>query len=535
MTNFDLSLHVFSFLQQAEVDTLVVCAGARNAPMVLALQEQCFEKSFEKSFEQSFKQSFKIYNYFEERSAAFFALGLIKATKKPVAILTTSGTAAAELLPAAIEAYYQGLPLILITADRPKSYRGTGSPQTIKQVGLFSEYVEAVYDLDIQTAKFNFEWSQHRPIHLNVAFAEPLIDRPSRHEVKINFKKLPAAVAYEQSNSLTTNDIQRRPIIILGGIAPENTEQVVEFILQTKAPVYAESLSQLKNIAEIKHYLLDSSEVIIKKIFKLNLCDAVIRIGGVPTLRFWRDLEGEFKNTPVTSFTDLPFSGLSRTSNLRSMSSLKAALEFSADRLQQIKGLDAKLEAEKKKLLNKHPLSEQSLTNKLAKIIKKNSLYLGNSLPIRNWDQFAKCESEKIAASRGANGIDGQVSTYLGWSEYEKKSYCYIGDLTAMYDLVSLGLMPQLQQNQRNIIVCNNSGGQIFNRVFKNDQFINAHAIKFEHWAQMWNWNYLQISDLPGLEKIQALTTPFNIIEIIPNSEQTHLFWNEWDAICQNL
>src|SRR3989344_693333 len=98
MTNFDLSLIVFSVLKQAGVQNVVVCAGARNAPLVLALQEQ----------------NFKIFNYFEERSAAFFALGLIKSTKRPAAVLTTSGTAAAELLPAAIEATYQGLPLILV-------------------------------------------------------------------------------------------------------------------------------------------------------------------------------------------------------------------------------------------------------------------------------------------------------------------------------------------------------------------------------------------------------------------------------------
>lgn len=118
MTNTDLSRMVFSVLKQAGADTLIVCAGARNAPLVLNLP---------------IESGFKIYQFFEERSAAFFALGLIRASAKPVAILTTSGTAAAELLPAVIEAHYQGLPMILVTADRPKAYRGTGAPQTIQQ------------------------------------------------------------------------------------------------------------------------------------------------------------------------------------------------------------------------------------------------------------------------------------------------------------------------------------------------------------------------------------------------------------------
>ena len=126
MTNSDLCLKVFDFLNHSKVETVVICAGARNAPFITQLESQNFNKIY----------------YFEERSAAFYALGLMKKSGKPVAIITTSGTAAAELLPATIESYYQGLPLILITADRPKAYRGSGAPQAIHQIGLYSNYIE---------------------------------------------------------------------------------------------------------------------------------------------------------------------------------------------------------------------------------------------------------------------------------------------------------------------------------------------------------------------------------------------------------
>jgi len=517
MTNFDLSLQVFSFLKLAQVDTVIVCAGARNAPMALALQNE------------NFKQNFKIYSFFEERSAAFFALGLIKATQKPVAVLTTSGTAAAELLPATIESYYQGLPLILITADRPKNYRGTGSPQTIEQVGLFSNYVEAVYDFDIASLNFNFIWSQKKPIHLNVAFDEPLIDTKSELCLGGSLKKPTKLVPLKNSDKIFD-----RPLLILGEIASENRQQVVDFILKTKAPVYAEPLSQLKTSPQIQNYLVKSSDLIIKQIFKLNLCNGVIRIGGVPTLRFWRDLEHEFKHIPVISYTNLPFSGLSRESIVIEINQLEPLIEFSADNLQKIKATDNKIQKEKTILLNKYPLCEQNLTKLLSDIVSTEALYLGNSLPIRNWDQFAECKSKIINANRGANGIDGQVASYLGWSENIKKSFCYIGDLTAMYDLAALGLSPQLQPNQRNIVVVNNFGGQIFNRVFNdnNNNFINAHRTQFYHWAQMWNWNYLQISQTEELKKISALEAAYNIIEFLPNAEQTQLFWNEWNQLC---
>ncbi len=516
MTNFDLSLHVFAFLKKAGVENLVVCAGARNAPLVLALQNQ----------------NFKIFNYFEERSAAFFALGIIKATEKPVAVLTTSGTAVAELLPAAIEATYQDLPLVLVTADRPKAYRRTGAPQTIEQVGIFSSYVEKVYDLDVHTTDFQFDWSYKKPIQLNISYDEPLIDKQNIGSAKVSLER-PAAANNKHIHSKSFS----HPLIIVGELSAQHVSSVVDFIVKTKSPVYAESLSQIKEIPQIETYLIQSSDQLVRHIFKLKICESVIRIGGVPTLRFWRDLEGEYKNLPVANFTETAYSGLSRPTNMSPINSLgnETIEEFPLVKLMQVKQIDVNLEKDKESLLKKYPLGEQNFTNKLSSIIKDDPIYLGNSLPIRNWDQFAKCKSSKVNANRGANGIDGQISTYLGWSEYEKVSFCYVGDLTAMYDLASLGLKPQLNSHKRNIIILNNFGGQIFNRVFKNNDFINAHQTQFHHWAQMWGWNYLQITKLEELASIKNLNEAYNIIEIIPDLQQTQDFWNEWDQRCQQL
>ena len=109
-------------LARMGVAEVCVAAGARNAPLITALMES---------------EGVKVWSFFEERCAAFFALGRIQVDRQPVAVLTTSGTAAAELLPAVIEAHYQGLPLVLITADRPIRYRGSGAPQAIEQKDLF--------------------------------------------------------------------------------------------------------------------------------------------------------------------------------------------------------------------------------------------------------------------------------------------------------------------------------------------------------------------------------------------------------------
>jgi len=120
MTNLADARRVIGSAQELGVRDFCVCGGSRNAPLLAVVGAA--------------------YSFVDERSAAFFALGRIKLTGRPVAVITTSGTAAAELLPAAIEAHYSGLPLILITADRPARYRGTGAPQAIEQEGIFGVY-----------------------------------------------------------------------------------------------------------------------------------------------------------------------------------------------------------------------------------------------------------------------------------------------------------------------------------------------------------------------------------------------------------
>ena len=148
MSNVAEARALIARLETLGVRDFVVCGGSRNSPIIAAVADK------------------KTYSFVDERSAAFFALGRIKRDAAPVAVITTSGTAVAELLPATIEAFYSGLPLILLTADRPARYRGTGAPQTIDQIGIFSGYAAN----DLAT------WNREMPLHINVEFDEPLID-----------------------------------------------------------------------------------------------------------------------------------------------------------------------------------------------------------------------------------------------------------------------------------------------------------------------------------------------------------------------
>jgi 2-succinyl-5-enolpyruvyl-6-hydroxy-3-cyclohexene-1-carboxylate synthase len=138
-------------LDRLGVREVCVAAGARNAPLVAALTSST---------------GIRLWHFFEERCAGFFALGRALVDGRPVAVVTTSGTAAAELLPSVIEAYYQGRPLIVVTADRPARYRRSGAPQAIEQEGLFGVYAEVLAE--------DAPWTARMPLHINLPLDEPL-------------------------------------------------------------------------------------------------------------------------------------------------------------------------------------------------------------------------------------------------------------------------------------------------------------------------------------------------------------------------
>jgi 2-succinyl-5-enolpyruvyl-6-hydroxy-3-cyclohexene-1-carboxylate synthase len=155
MDNIDTARRLIDDVRGRGAREFCVCAGSRNSPLLAVLGTHAGDES----------QGIRLYSFVDERSAAFFAIGRAKLHGAPVAVVTTSGTAAAELLPAAIEAYYSGIPLVLITADRPARFRGTGAPQSIEQIGLFGVYAETALE----------SWSGTRPLHLNIEFDEPLL------------------------------------------------------------------------------------------------------------------------------------------------------------------------------------------------------------------------------------------------------------------------------------------------------------------------------------------------------------------------
>lgn len=503
-------------LAGAGVQAWCMAPGGRNSPLVSVLHASTHTR---------------IYTFYEERSAAFFALGLARSLGAPVGVLTTSGTAAAEVLPAAIEACYSGVPLVLVTADRPKRLRGTGAPQAIEQPGLLHPYAPTVLDSEGDVSLALEDWNRLHPVHVNVCFEEPLLDAAP------NVLCLEAADTVEtrSDHARGIQDLEaflrrvQSPLVLAGALEARDTEGVRSFLLRLGAPVLAEGHSQLREDPELGPLLLRSGEALLPEL----PVDGVLRIGGVPVLRYWRDLEETRKELPVFSVARTSFRGMSRGQGIQGPPGevLTAVTPERAEPLApEYRRRDRDRYEALQALLAGEPRSEPALVHHLSKRIPTPArIFLGNSLPVREWDLFAAPGPgpREIHSSRGACGIDGQISTFLGLTRPGVENWALVGDLTALYDLGAPWIIPHLGPRRLRIAILNNGGGRIFSRMFENPVFQNEHAITFEAWARMWDLHHEAWEEIPDTPP-EAGTC---ILEVKPDPGATHRFWAAYERL----
>jgi 2-succinyl-5-enolpyruvyl-6-hydroxy-3-cyclohexene-1-carboxylate synthase len=511
---------------RAGVRDFVVCAGARNAALVEVLAQLQRQWSADRLSNEALP--LHLWRHFEERCAGFFALGRCIDTGRPCAVITTSGTAVAELLPAMIEAHYQQRPLLAITADRPAAYRGSGAPQAIEQVDLFLPFAACgVIDA----------WSRQGPWQCNVELEEEFRVEPVQFPTEMS---APApshpALAVGALARWLREDNEGGLVALVGGLEPEEQEEVWHFLDALRIPVLADATSGLREALD--HLGLPDGDRLLRK----TPPKKVLRIGDVPTGRFWRDLE-DLPETEVWSITRSGFSGLARESRVarglahRVIKSL-GHQERVGDPLELLPRI-ARRAAQIDEALESLPESEPGWMRTLSHYgTLANSLFLGNSLPIREWNWFAQHQRavSKVRANRGANGIDGQISTWLGCTAAEENAWCIIGDLTALYDLAAPFLLLQCEQRGRVLVILNNRGGRIFERLPRLRQMdaaarelmIHPHEHDFRHWAAQWGLDYVcanTLDDLDAFEPGDRMT----VLEVRPDERQTAEFWQLWD------
>ncbi|MEY4617500.1 MAG: 2-succinyl-5-enolpyruvyl-6-hydroxy-3-cyclohexene-carboxylic-acid synthase [Pseudomonadota bacterium] len=540
--NLTKAAEVIEFVRSLGVVDFCLCAGARNSPFITVLDENRI----------LLEKSGQLYSFFEERSAAFFALGRAQQTQKPVAIITTSGTAATELISTAVEAYYTQTPLIFITADRPPSYRQTGAPQSIEQLGIFSHYSLPTIDLDDDlSALKHLRWSQKIPLHLNVCFSEPLLTgsipslcqtpRPYNFNDDAN-KDEKNEFQPSQEETLKALDVFfhqcRNPLFLISGLSTKEQNSVRQSLENFNGAWWIESLSGLRGHPSLEASRIKSGERFIQHLLEKKVFDGVIRIGSVPTTRIWRDLEERFL-LPVLTLANSPFSGLARASTMAPLACLSAVVDhyqsfatknFESSLTASWRTLDNELTEKISATLASHPRAELSLVRKLSQLVGEQPLYLGNSLPVREWDWIAQpILSKAVAGNRGANGIDGQLSSYYGWMPKGQQTWALLGDLTTLYDLSAPWILSQLSAEHQNftLVIMNNSGGQIFQPMFGREAFINKHSLGFSGWAQMWGLSYSCLDRIDSTH----LTKPPHILELRPDEQATLALRAEIDRL----
>jgi 2-succinyl-5-enolpyruvyl-6-hydroxy-3-cyclohexene-1-carboxylate synthase len=457
------AVRIIRELVAAGVYHFVVCAGARNAPLVVALEswKQFLSGSHQPKAPNSplsVTPQICVESFFDERAAAFYALGVARSSGRPVAIVTTSGTAVTELHSAIAEADLSGFALIAVTADRPKRLRYSGAPQSLNQSGIFSHFVAGSLDLEESDSFVLPELFTDRPWHLNVCFEEPLLSdvKELDYIIEQEMARLVAQTRAQQSTVLAEHrsqvvqharfltpdpkkdvevlksSLERRSrlggVAIVGRLSPEERPLVRAFLTATCMPCLLESPSGLRGDPALAETELRSGDRCLRTRIHAGRLGQVFRFGGIPTTRVWRDLDDPNVACVTTSISLSRFSGLGRgfqvqlasatelkkflTSNLKPNVVNLMASENERSLLEEDRVGQVALENLLKALPHSEPGWIRALSQEVAKA---NLVYVGNSLPIRWWDWVATREVlQAVEANRGVNGIDGQISTALG-------------------------------------------------------------------------------------------------------------------------
>ena len=511
--NINWSQRISDTFYALGVKHICICPGARNTPLTLSFINN---------------KNFITTSHVDERSAGFFALGISKKTSKPSIIITTSGTAVANLYPAIIESNYSKTPLIALTADRPEHNIGVGSNQAINQKYIFSNNVRKFVDLGDPNKEldslqnkiidiFNFcigtQESPPGPIHLNTPFDEPLIEDINNIQ-KIDIKKIECINKYISSPD-SMNDSIQNSLIICGEISPnESVDQILDFSEYVNAPILADPTSNLRFYKKHPN-IISNYNFILNKIEKLP--SSVFRFGRKPTskvlINFLRNHKNVYLIDKYPDFND--------SANHRIQSNYDDFLKYIKSSYQRINNnqLLTILNKYQDKISSIIDFSSKDFTEGilihklLSKIPSNSNILLGNSLAIREADDMCLNinKNHNIFCNRGASGIDGLVSTMLGISHASKSisnvNLAILGDLSFFHDMNGLHFLINNKINTK-FLVLNNNGGQIFSKL-DISKFDIPDFEKF--WITPLNIDLKNIALLYGLE----YTTPNNLNDLL--------------------
>ncbi|MFW3590295.1 2-succinyl-5-enolpyruvyl-6-hydroxy-3-cyclohexene-1-carboxylic-acid synthase [Staphylococcus caprae] len=536
MTNHSdaLTQQVFTFASELYaygVREVVISPGSRSTPLALAFEAH---------------PKIKTWIHPDERSAAFFALGLIKGSGKPVAILCTSGTAAANYTPAIAECQISRVPLIVLTSDRPHELRSVGAPQAINQVNMFSNYVNFQFDLPIAdgteqmlyTIHYQMQiasqylYGPHRgPIHFNMPFREPLTPDMNRVDLlKSQVKTLPHYQKSIAVKGISAILQKKKGLIIVGDMQHQEVDQILTYSTVYDMPILADPLSQLRKSNHPN--VITTYDLLYRAGLDLDV-DFVIRVGKPvisKKLNQWLKRTKAYQilvqnNDKIDVFPMPPNISYEISANDFFRSLMEEESVQRKDWLELWQSLEQQSRVEIKDYLN-HASDEAVYVGEVIhKLSKGDALFVGNSMPIRDVDNLMFETEAEVYANRGANGIDGVVSTAIGMAAH-KKVTLLIGDLSFYHDMNGL-LMAKLNDININIVLVNNDGGGIFSYLPQKDSasdyferlFGTPTGLDFEHAALLYDFTYERFESLNDFKYAELSSMDSHIYEVLTSRE----------------
>lgn len=421
------------------VEDAVLSPGSRNAPLSIALY-QAEEKGL-----------IRLHVRIDERGAAFFALGITKATGKYVPVICTSGTAVANYYPAVLEAHHSDKNLLLLTADRPARLRKTGSNQTTLQGKIFDEFVR--YSIDT-AAPVDLEHllNGSGPVHINLQFDEPLLPEDSHDWLAgIHHRELNRVPLQKTHIELAT----RRNILVVGHDRAGFSESEIEKLARNlDAPIVTEDPLRFKDA--IAHAPILLSDERVRDELKPTLAVVIGRtMLSRSTNAYLQLAEKTIVIDPRVKKID---SERSADQILEEIPTVTAKVSAEAGWFDSWR----KYEALAKVALNTYPeWSEGALASIIAADLENDSaLFVASSRPIRDLEAFATPRADVITyANRGLAGIDGNISTAMGIASHHDETFAILGDLAFLHDISALS---NPTKDVLTIIVVDNNGGGIF-------------------------------------------------------------------------
>lgn len=439
-TSTTLARTIVRQILEAGITDVVVSPGSRNAPLSIAF------------YQASARELITLHTRIDERTAAFFALGIAKATKRPVPVLCTSGTAVANYHPAVLEASHSNQPLLILTADRPAELRRTGANQTTEQARIFGKAVR--YFADISGAAYPMELPLNSlksgPVHLNIQFAEPL--SPDDDSDWLSGVTVKAPREFNRKSAGTFYTKSTRGVLVVGhDRAGFSVEDVEKFATELGWPLIAEDPLSFKSALSHASIFL-TSQTITDELAP----DTVVVIGRTTLSRSINRLISKARKTIVIDPSILTVDS-DRAADQKFVALPKVEVQpVDAEYVERWRKFSLRAE---KKIGDINAWSEALVAREIGSGIPTGtSLFISSSRPIRDIEGFAGARSGvETFANRGLAGIDGNISTALGIASSRKETIAVLGDLGFLHDVT--GLIHDENINLKIMVIDNNGGG----------------------------------------------------------------------------